>query len=103
MSQQGKDAVDTVDNDYQSDSWTEEDSLNDRLVGNLDTCLQPIDFREFNQVLCVAPGEKIVLLAYFKTFILKYSHSHRFSVESHVLIIHSVWYHCITVIFASGS
>ena len=39
------------------DGWTEDDSCRDRLTGNLDTCLQAMDFREFNQVLSVAPGE----------------------------------------------
>ena len=40
------------------DDWTEGEGLEDRPTGNLDTCLQSLDFREFNQVLSVAPGEK---------------------------------------------
>ena len=41
-----------------SDNWTEDDEFINRPTGNLDTCLQSVDFREFNQVLSVAPGEK---------------------------------------------
>lgn len=31
-----------------SDNWTEVDNFEDRPTGNLNTFLQPIDFREFN-------------------------------------------------------
>lgn len=34
----------------QSDCWTEDENFNDRPTGNFDTCLQSMDFREFNQV-----------------------------------------------------
>lgn len=39
------------------DNWTEEVSVDDRPTGNMDTVMQSIDFRGFNQVLSVAPGE----------------------------------------------
>ena len=48
-------AATTVESD---DDWTEGEGLEDRPTDNLDTCLQSLDFREFNQVLSVAPGEK---------------------------------------------
>lgn len=39
------------------DNWTEEVNVDDRPTGNTDTVMQSVDFREFNQVLSVAPGE----------------------------------------------
>ena len=39
------------------DNWTEEVNVEDRPTGNTDTVMQSVDFREFNQVLSVAPGE----------------------------------------------
>lgn len=48
------------------DGWTEDDTFNDRPTGNMDTCLQSIDFREFNQVLCLAPGENNTPLGLFQ-------------------------------------
>lgn len=39
------------------DNWTEEVSVDDRPTGNMDTVMQSIDFRGFNQVLSVAHGE----------------------------------------------
>ena len=50
------------------DSWTEDENFTERLNGNTDTCLQSIDFREFNQVLCVAPGEKNSPLSLFQDY-----------------------------------
>lgn len=50
----------------QSDCWTEDENFNDRPTGNLDTCLQSVDFREFNQVLSLAPGEKNTPLGLFQ-------------------------------------
>ena len=44
-------------NKSNDDEWTEDENYNERLTGNLDTCLQSVDFREFNRVLCVALGE----------------------------------------------
>lgn len=35
------------------DTWTEDENFNDRISGNMDTCLQACDFR----VICVAPGQ----------------------------------------------
>lgn len=40
-----------------TDQWTEDDELNEQVTGNLDTVLQPVDYREFNQILSLAPGE----------------------------------------------
>jgi hypothetical protein len=50
----------------QTDSWTEDENFNDRPTGNFDTCLQSMDFREFNQVLCIAPGENNSPLGLFQ-------------------------------------
>lgn len=47
------------------DTWIEENFM-DRPTGNLDTCLQSLDFREFNQVLSVAPGENNTPLGLFQ-------------------------------------
>ena len=46
------------EDNHSSGNRTEDDQLTNRPTGNLDTCLESIDFREFNQVLSVAPGEK---------------------------------------------
>jgi len=40
-----------------NDGWTDEDEFPDRPTGNMDTFLQSIYFREFNQILSVAPAE----------------------------------------------
>lgn len=40
-----------------SDKWTENDEFEERPNGNLDTVLQPMDYREFNQILALAPRE----------------------------------------------
>lgn len=40
-----------------TDRWTEDDDSIERVTGNLDTVLQPVDYREFNQILSLAPGE----------------------------------------------
>ena len=49
---------DSEEDNHSSGNWTEDDQLTNRPTGNLDTCFQSVDFREFNQVLSVAPGEK---------------------------------------------
>lgn len=51
-----------------SDNWTEDDSFVNRPTGNLDTFLQTLDFREFNQVLSVAPGEKNSPIGLFQDY-----------------------------------
>lgn len=57
------------ESDYQSSGdWTEDDSFCTRPTGNLDTFLQSVDFREFNQVLSVAPGEKSSPIGIFQDF-----------------------------------
>ena len=43
--------------DQEEDNWTETENFSDRPNGNQDTFLQSVDFREFNQVLSLAPGE----------------------------------------------
>lgn len=40
-----------------SDVWTEDENFDNRPTGNCDTLLHPADFREFNKILSVAPGE----------------------------------------------
>ena len=60
---------DDAENQNESDDgWTEDDGFADRLTGNLDTFLQAADFREFNQVLSVAPGENSSPLGLFQDF-----------------------------------
>ena len=54
--------------DKSSDEWTEDDSFAHRPTGNLDTCLQSVDFREFNQILSVAPGEKNSPIGLYQDF-----------------------------------
>ncbi|XP_061195058.1 uncharacterized protein LOC133203256 [Saccostrea echinata] len=49
-----------------TEAWTEEGSMDDRPTGNMDTLMQSIDFREFNQVLSVAPGENFSPLSIFQ-------------------------------------
>ncbi|XP_060571280.1 uncharacterized protein LOC132729522 [Ruditapes philippinarum] len=47
--------------------WIEENFM-DRPTGNLDTFLQSLDFREFNQILSVAPGEKSSPIGLFQDY-----------------------------------
>lgn len=49
-----------------SDEWTEDENFHERLTGNTDTVLQSADFREFNQILSLAPGEKNTPLGLFQ-------------------------------------
>lgn len=49
------------------ENWTEE-NIDDRATGNTDTVMQPIDFREFNEVLNVAPGDKCIQGHQFRVF-----------------------------------
>lgn len=61
--------VDEVSSDPEvsrSECWTEDEHFYDRPTGNFDTCLQSLDFREFNQILCLAPGENNVPLGIFQ-------------------------------------
>lgn len=45
------------------ENWTEE-YVDDRATGNTDTVMQPIDFREFNEVLNVAPDLENITVRY---------------------------------------
>ena len=56
----------TNERNTESDCWTEDENFNDRPTGNTDTCLQPVDFREFNKILCLAPGEHSSPLGLFQ-------------------------------------
>ena len=49
-----------------TEAWSEEGGNDDRPTGNMDTLMQSIDFREFNQVLSVAPGKNFSPLSIFK-------------------------------------
>ena len=49
-----------------ADNWTEDTNIQDRATGNMDTVMQSIDFREFNQILSVAPGETNSPLSVFQ-------------------------------------
>ena len=53
-------------NQNTSDNWTEDDNFHERPTGNTDTVLQPMDFREFNQILSLAPGENRTPLGLFQ-------------------------------------
>lgn len=48
------------------EAWSEEGGNDDRPTGNMDTLMQSIDFREFNQVLSVAPGKNFSPLSIFQ-------------------------------------
>lgn len=48
-----------------SDEWTEDDNFHDRPTGNTDTVLHAMDFREYNQILSLAPGENQTPLGLF--------------------------------------
>ena len=51
---------------HSSDDWTEDDSFHERPTGNTDTVLQAMDFREYNQILSLAPGENQMPLGLFQ-------------------------------------
>ena len=50
----------TEKNDDIVNNWSEETNLEDRPTGNMDTVMQSFDFREFSEVICVAPEKKTV-------------------------------------------
>ena len=50
----------------ESDGWTESDANADLLSGNMDTMMQPANYREFNRILSVAPGEGNTPLGMFQ-------------------------------------
>lgn len=50
----------------ETDQWTEDEHFENRLTGNFDTLLHPADFREFNQILSLAPGEGKTPLGLFQ-------------------------------------
>jgi hypothetical protein len=45
------------ENIAESDVWSEEEIIGRMPAGNFDTMLHPLDFREFNKILSVAPAE----------------------------------------------
>jgi len=49
-----------------TECWTEDPHIEDRPAGNMDTVLQCIDFREFNEVLSVAPGENNIPMGIYQ-------------------------------------
>lgn len=51
-----------------SDEWTEVDNFHDRPTGNTDTVLHAMDFREYNQILSLAPGENQTPLGLFRDY-----------------------------------
>ena len=58
--------VTTRQNADENDGWTEGDGNTDVMSGNMDTVMQPADYREFNQILSVAPGEGNTPLGMFQ-------------------------------------
>ena len=51
---------------YQTDDEFSEVDMHDKVDGNLDTVMHPADFREFNQILNLAPGEGNVPLSLYE-------------------------------------
>lgn len=49
-----------------SDEWTEDDNFHDRPTGNTDTVQHAKDFREYNEILSLAPGENQTPLGLFQ-------------------------------------
>lgn len=60
------------DANQSSDDWTEDDNFHDRPTGNTDTVLQAMDFREYNQILSLAPGENQTPLGLFQDVYSEY-------------------------------
>ena len=56
----------SVEQRRDADDWTEDEYFHERITGNTDTVLQPLDFREYNQVLSLAPGENQSPLGLFQ-------------------------------------
>lgn len=61
----GKQVEDSPGED-ETEQWTEDENFENRPTGNFDTLLHPADFREFNQILSLAPGEGKTPLGLFQ-------------------------------------
>lgn len=55
-----------VPDEDETEQWTEDENFENRPTGNFDTLLHPADFREFNQILSLAPGEGKTPLGLFQ-------------------------------------
>lgn len=63
--QHSEENIDFSEEENIVETWAEETNTEDRTTGNTDTMLQSVDFREFNQILSVAPGENNIPLSIF--------------------------------------
>lgn len=54
----------------ETDQWKEDEHFGNKPPGNVDTLLHPADFREFNQILSLSPGEGKTPLRLFQDIIL---------------------------------
>lgn len=57
-----------VPDEDETEQWTEDENFENRPTGYFDTLLHPADFREFNQILSLAPGKAKPRWDYFRTF-----------------------------------
>lgn len=64
--------LESKDANQSSDDWTEDDNFHDRPTGNTDTVLQAMDFREYNQILSLSPGENQTPLGLFQDVYSEY-------------------------------
>lgn len=55
-----------VPDEDETEQWTEDENFENRPTGYFDTLLHPADFREFNQILSLAPGEGKTPLGLFQ-------------------------------------
>ncbi|CAG2226073.1 unnamed protein product [Mytilus edulis] len=64
ISQSGVNELSNLD----SDSWNEEQNHENQPSGNLDTMLNPVGYREYKQVVSIAPGEGNTPLGIFQDY-----------------------------------
>lgn len=64
--------LESKDANQSSDDWTEDDNFHDRPTRNTDIVLQAMDFREYNQILSLAPGENQTPLGLFQNVYSEY-------------------------------
>lgn len=64
--------LESKDANQSSDDWTEDDNFYDRPTGNTEIFLQAMDFREYNQILSLAPSENQTPLGLFQNVYSEY-------------------------------
>lgn len=85
------------------EAWTEEGSVEERPTGNMDTMMQSVDFREFNQVLSIASGENFSPLSIFQIKTQNVLHFLPFIVVKQDQTTNLEVSRCIKVLFANES